>query len=167
MIETERLLIRKFTLDDADAYLRLNSDPDVLRYTGDPPIESLDESREVLLNYPLRDYEVYGYGRLACIEKSSGQLIGFAGLKYIEDIDEIELGFRFLREYWGKGYATESSLGVLEHGRRELGLDRIVALVTPENRNAVKTLLKLGMVFERKVRLSGEDTDDDLYVMPV
>lgn len=166
MIETERLLIRKFTPDDAEAYLRLNSDPDVLRYTGDAPIASLEESRQVLLDYPLRDYEVYGYGRLACIEKSSGQMVGFAGLKYIEDIDEIELGVRFMREYWGKGYATESSLGVLEHARRELGLDRIVALVEPDNKNAVKTLHKLGMVFEKKVRLSGEDTDDDLYVWP-
>lgn len=98
MIKTDRLILRKFTLDDVEGYFRLNSDPDVARYTGNKPFESLEESRNTLLRAPLRDYEIYGYGRLACVEKTSGELIGFAGLKYLPELGEVDLGYRFLPE---------------------------------------------------------------------
>lgn len=163
MIETERLLLRKFTLDDIEAYFRLNSNPDVIRYTGDPAFISLDDARRVLLSAPLRDYEVHGYGRLACVEKASGELIGFCGLKYLDDMDEVDLGYRFLPDYWGKGYATESSLAVMRYGRNVMGLERIVGFVHPDNAGSVRVLVKVGMKFERQIRIADVSFDVDLY----
>ncbi|MGA8279132.1 MAG: GNAT family N-acetyltransferase [Rhodanobacteraceae bacterium] len=163
MIETNRLILRKFTLDDVEGYFRLNSNPGVVRYTGDDPFSSLEDARQTLLKAPLRDYDIHGYGRLACVKKSSGKLIGFAGLKYLSEMDEVDLGYRFLTEYWGKGYATESSVAVMDYGRNVLGLGRIIGIVQPGNVASAKVLLKLGMLYERKVKYGSEESEHDLY----
>ncbi len=158
-MHTERLLIRPFTVDDADAYLPLVSDPDVIRYTGDVPQSSVDGAREILITRPLRDYAVHGFGRMACIEKSSGRLVGFSGLKFLEDLGEVDIGYRFLPDCWGKGYATESARALMQHGVRELGLKRVIGLVLRENTASAKVLCKLGLTFERFIALDGLDLD--------
>ena len=162
-IETERLLLRKFTLDDLDDYFDLGTRPEVLRFVGGKPFASIDEARETLVAAPLRDYQLYGYGRLACIEKATGRLIGFNGLKYLPDIDEVDVGYRFFSDCWGKGYATESSLAVMQYGRESLGLERIVGIVHPENAASIRVLKKLGLRYEKKTRLEGLGEDLDLY----
>jgi RimJ/RimL family protein N-acetyltransferase len=162
-LETERLWMRRFTLDDAEDFLRLNSDPEVVRYVGREPLTSIEQAREMLQSAPLRDYRLYGFGRLACIEKQSGKLIGFAGLKFVEEIDEVDIGYRFLPQYWGCGLATESSIAVIDYGRNALDLKRIVGIVDPENRGSVKVLQKLGLKYERKINLSLTEVDLDLY----
>ena len=108
-MQTNRLVIRPFTLADAEEYFPLVSDPDILRFTGEGPVNSIDDARQILLTRPISDYSKHGFGRMACVEKSSGRLIGFSGLKYLPDLDEVDIGYRFLPEAWGKGYATESS----------------------------------------------------------
>ncbi|WP_193166368.1 GNAT family N-acetyltransferase [Microbulbifer hainanensis] len=163
MLETERLLLRKFTLDDAEEYFQLNANADVVRYTGQAPFTSVDEAVAVLKSAPLRDYQIHGFGRLACINKRSGRLIGFCGLKYLAELDEIDIGYRFLPEFWGRGLATESSLPVMEYGRNVLGLKRIIGLVEPDNIGSVNVLKKLGLAFERKVSLDPAETEMDLY----
>ena len=163
MLETARLQLRKFTLDDAEEYFRLNSNSEVVRYTGQSPLTSIDEAIEVLKSAPLRDYQIHGFGRLACIDKNSDRLIGFCGLKYLPDIDEIDIGYRFLPEFWGRGFATESSLPVMEYGRNVLGLKRIIGLVDPDNSGSVNVLKKLGLTFERKISLDPAEPKMDLY----
>ncbi len=163
MLETERLMLRKFTLDDVPAYFRLNSDPEVVRFTGDKAFESEDEARAVMRAAPLHDYETRGYGRLACIEKASGELVGFCGLKYLSDLEEVDLGYRFLPGYWGKGYATESACAVMDHGRKILAIERIVGLVDPGNAASVRVLVKVGMQFECKIRMPEFAGEIDLY----
>jgi RimJ/RimL family protein N-acetyltransferase len=148
-IDTERLILRPFTLDDAAAWLPLISLPAVIRYTGDIPATSVDEARELLRTRPLRDYAVHGYGRMAVIEKSSGRLVGFSGLKYLEDLREVDIGYRFLPDCWGKGYATESASALMEQGRREHGVRRIVGMAHPDNAASIHVLEKLGLRFER------------------
>ena len=163
-IETERLILRRFALDDAAAFLPLVSLPDVLRYTGDRPLESVGEVAELLECRPLRDYELYGYGRMACIERATGRLIGFSGLKYLPDMEETDVGYRFLPEAWGKGYATESAAAVMEVQPAEFGLARVIGLVQPENLASVRVLRKLGMHFER--HLAADDHPaTDLYAI--
>ncbi len=149
MLETERLILRPFTLDDAEAWLHLISDPDVIRYTGDTPAGSIDEARELLRTRPLRDYAMHGYGRLAVIEKASARLVGFSGLKYVPNLQDVDIGYRFLPDCWGKGYATESARPLMEHGWRELGLKRIVATIHPDNPASGRVLEKLGLRHER------------------
>lgn len=155
-IETPQLLLRPFMLDDAEAYWPLLRLPDVLRYTGEEPKTSLDEVREMLLTRPLHDYAAHGYGRMACIEKDSGRLVGFSGLKYLEELKETDVGYRFLPDCWGKGYATESGKALMAQGREQFGLKRIIGLAEPANGASCRVLEKLGLFFEREL-----DEEDD------
>jgi ribosomal-protein-alanine N-acetyltransferase len=161
-IETPQLLLRPFTLDDASDYWPLARLPDVLRYTGEDARTSLEEVREVLLTRPLRDYAVHGYGRMACIEKSTGRLVGFSGLKYLEDLQETDIGYRFLPDSWGKGYATESAQALMAQGREQFDLTRIIGLVQPANGASSRVLEKLGLVYERSF-----DPDDGHGILKV
>ena len=162
-IETDRLILRRFTLDDAPAYQRLNSDPAVLRYTYDPPIETLEEARRILQEAPLADYANYGYGRVACVLKETGELIGFSGLKYLPDYGETDIGYRFVQRCWGQGLATESALPMMVYGREALGLRRIVGIVDPDNRASARVLRKLGLVYEGLRHVPELDRDMHIY----
>jgi RimJ/RimL family protein N-acetyltransferase len=166
-METENLYLRRFTLDDAEAYWPLTSMPEILRYTGEQPQASLDEVRHILRTRPLKDYATRGYGRMACIEKSSGRLVGFSGLKFLEDLNEVDIGYRFLPECWGKGYATESARVLMQQGASEHGIERIVGLVHPDNIGSVRVLKKLGLVFERKLPPEGDEQRFNLYAMRI
>lgn len=148
ILTTERLHLREFDEDDLDAFLSLLSDPEVLRYTGDPGggLKSKAEARAILHSHPLQDYRKYGYGRWACALRASGAVIGFAGLKYLEATQEVDIGYRFLPAYWGQGLASEACQAVFDYGRRELAVGRITALVDPANVASVKILEKLGLV---------------------
>jgi RimJ/RimL family protein N-acetyltransferase len=165
-IETERLILRPFTLEDAEAWLPLISLPEVIRYTGDSPAQSVDDARESLRLRPLRDYTLYGFGRLAVIEKESGRLVGFCGFKYVIELGEIDIGYRFLPDCWGKGYATESGAALMAQDRRARGIRRVVGTVHPDNPASGRVLEKLGLRFERTL-----DPDEDgvgflLYATP-
>ena len=164
VIETERLRLRRFTVDDAEAYWPLVSHPDVLRHVGEPAVTSIAAVRDLLESRPLRDYRLYGYGRMACIDKHSGRLIGFSGLKYLDDMDETDIGYRFIPEAWGKGYATESAAAVIARQAAEFGLRRIIGLVEPENAGSVGVLKKLGLTFERRLTDPAHG-DLDLYAV--
>ena len=162
-MQTARLLLRRFTLDDAEAYMPLVSDPAVLRYTGEEPQQSIEAVRQILQTRPLRDYLKYGYGRMACIEKSTGRLVGFCGLKYLEDLNEVDIGYRFMPDTWGKGYATESASAVMNQCRKEGKIKRVIGLVEPENLGSVNVLKKLGLFFERSVILEDSKVPLDQY----
>jgi RimJ/RimL family protein N-acetyltransferase len=141
--ETDRLLIREFVPDDAPEFFAFDSDPDVMRHVGEPPSESVEQVREKLSAYP--DYRERGYGRWAVVHKADGRVIGFNGLKYLPEIGAVDLGYRFLKEYWGQGIATESSRAVLEYGFNTLHLDPIIGMAVPENVGSIHVLKKLGM----------------------
>jgi RimJ/RimL family protein N-acetyltransferase len=162
MIKTERLILRRFTTDDAEEYFPLIADPEINRYTGQTLVETVEQARQALLDYPIRDYQVVGYGRMACIEKSSGRLIGFSGMKYLDDLGEADVGYRFVRDAWGKGYATESAQVLMQECLREFGLRRVIGMVDPSNEGSSRVLTKLGLAFERKIDV-GADCMFDLY----
>ncbi|WP_115719272.1 GNAT family N-acetyltransferase [Gallaecimonas mangrovi] len=152
MIDTPRLRLRRFTLDDVPAFFAMTSDRQVLRYTGEAgPVNSLAEAEQKLRAAPLADYERYGYGRLAVELKSSGEVIGFCGLKFLPEFNVPELGYRILPAFWGQGLITEAGKAVLEYGHTELGLARIIALIHPDNSRSVRVAEKLGMTAEKKV----------------
>jgi len=147
MIETERLLLREFTPDDANAFLTLCSDPVITRYTGGPAMATLDDARKGLLERPIADYRKHGYGRWACVLKATGQVIGFTGLKFLDELGEVDLGYRFLPDYWGQGLATEASRPCIDFGFHRLKLGRILGLVDLDNGASVRVLMKLGFAF--------------------
>lgn len=151
---TERIEHRAFTLDDCEAFYRLNSHPQVMRFTGEPPLKSLEEARQAIADYP--DFETVGYGRWACVLKETRTVIGFCGLKYLPDLDEVDVGFRFLPEYWGKGIATETCSACIEFGFDTLKLDRILGLALPENGASIRVLEKCGMSRQGEITYDGE-----------
>ncbi len=164
-LRTKRLILRPFTEADAPAYHALVSDPEVLRYTGENPVTTVEEALAILRSRPLRDYAVHGFGRMACVLLESNELIGFCGLKRLEDFNsEVDIGYRFVARYWGLGLASESAAALYQQGKDQLQLARIIGLVIPENNGSVRVLEKLGMQREKAIRVPGASRDFDLYV---
>jgi RimJ/RimL family protein N-acetyltransferase len=123
----------------------------------------VDEAREILITHPLADYRQRGFGRWACILKSNGEHIGFCGPKYLKEIGEVDLGFRFTPANWGKGYATEAARASVQDAFDRLNLDQIVGLAEPENHASIRVLEKVGLKFTGLVRLF--DLDMRRYVI--
>jgi len=157
IIETSRLLLREFTLEDiADVYA-FGSNEVVNRYTGDPLMESPAQARKVISDTWLVDYKTYGYGRWALIYKPEKKLIGFVGLKYLSDIQETDIGYRLLPDYWGKGIATEAAKEVLAYGQQTLGIKRIIGIAFPENIASCRVLEKIGLKWYKTADYPGEN----------
>ncbi len=152
--QTTRIEHRAFTPEDAEVFYRLNSHPEVMRYTGEPPLQSIDDARKAIINYP--DFDTVGYGRWACVLKQSGAVIGFCGLKYLPELDAVDVGFRFFPEYWGKGIGTEVCTACIEFGFETLKLTSIIGLVLPENAASIRVLEKCGMLLDGEVVFDGD-----------
>ncbi|MBL7741243.1 MAG: GNAT family N-acetyltransferase [Chitinophagaceae bacterium] len=146
IIETERLLLRTFTINDASLIYELNIDPEVTRYTHDP-IRDIDHAQEVLEKTILPQYALYNHGRWAVHIRSSMQFVGWCGLKYRSELNEVDLGYRFQRQAWGKGYATEAAYACIKYGFEKLGLDRIVGRAETGNAGSCRVLEKCGMKY--------------------
>lgn len=147
-IETARLLLRPLEKTDAERLFLLDSNPEVMKYIGQPVLSEIEQSQEVIAMIQ-KQYHDNGIGRYAVIEKESGLLIGWSGLKlYKGKINNhenfYELGYRFLPEFWGKGYAKESSRAFLEAGFNEINIDVIYAYTHCENTASNNALEKLG-----------------------
>lgn len=148
ILETERLLLREITLNDKEALFQLHTDPAVQKYTGEPLVESIEEM-ERAIQTRISDYVKYGYGRWATFLKEEMQFIGWAGLAYLPEFDEIDLGYRFSPQYWGKGYATEASRAILTYGFDALKLERIIAIAMKGNGASIRVMEKVGMAFDK------------------
>ena len=155
ILETERLILRRFELKDAPHFFELNSDPEVIRYTGDPPFESIEAAEAFIKAYDV--YKRDGYGRWAVELKSNGEFLGFCGLRLDDDGPETDIGFRFHRRHWCMGYASESGQACLDHGFNTLGLRRIIGRAMHENKASIRVLQKLGMRFSHNDHCHGHD----------
>lgn len=153
--ETKRLILREMTPHDAENAYLLNLDPDVVKYTGDVAFKSIEEAKNFLINY--NHFKKYGFGRWAVIRKSDNEYLGWCGLKYSIDKDEYDLGYRFMKKYWGFGYATESSIKSLELGFNKFNIKCIVGRVMTDNLASIKVLEKIGMSFYKNETCGGED----------
>lgn len=145
LIHTPRLRLREMVETDAPVLLELNSYPEVVRYTGDGPLFTVEKALEVVQSVQAQ-YAAHGMGRLMVERTDSGEVLGWCGLKKLVDRDEVDLGYRFFPRYWGEGYATESGAACLVYGFESLGLDRIMARAMPDNGGSVRVLEKLGFV---------------------
>ena len=146
VLETSRLLLRRFTEADAPLVYRLNSDPEVLQYLHEPLLTDEAHAQKIIREIILPQYRQQ-LGRWAVHTKEDGEFIGWCGLKYRPELDEIDLGYRFRKASWGKGYATESSGRVLEFGFHELRLPAITGRAHVENIASIKVLEKIGMQY--------------------
>ena len=145
ILETERLLLREYVKDDAQAFFELNTDPQVLRFVPDKPLLSVEQARQILIDHPIADYRTRGFGRCACILKSTGENIGFAGLKYLADLEEVDVAYRLMPAHWGSGLATEAARASVQFGFSHLGMKQIIGLAMPENVASIRVLEKAGL----------------------
>ena len=141
--QTDRLILRAMTPDDAEAFYQLNSNEAVMRYTHEPLLQSVEQARTAIERYS--DFETHGFGRWGCFLTSDNTMIGFCGLKYLNDLKAVDLGYRLLTEYWGQGFATEAALASVAFGFDTLQLDQIIALTLPQNVGSIRVLEKVGM----------------------
>jgi len=146
ILETERLVFREFSSGDAHLIYELNLDPEITRYTLDP-VRDLDHAREILEQTIRPQYTLYGHGRWAVLLKPTLSFIGWCGLKTRPELEEVDLGYRFMKTAWGKGYATEAAKASLQHGFSQLGLDRIVGRALTGNLASIRVLEKSGMKY--------------------
>ena len=155
-IETERLLLRELRPSDIEGMFVLESDPLVLKYLGTPPHTHKEQTAETI-EFIRKQYENNGIGRWAAIEKASGAFIGWAGLKFITDIENNrtrfhDVGYRLIPRYWGKGYATEAAKAALEYGFNTMQLHEIIGMCNEENLASRRALEKCGLTFVEKFR---------------
>lgn len=155
----QRLILRPHRYADAEFMVELNSDPEVTAHTPDGPLPGLDVA-EAIVKSLRQQFVDRRIGRFIVEDSSTGRAIGWCGLKWLEESDEIDLGYRFLRETWGKGVATEAARSCLHYGFKELHFSRITARVLPRNAGSIKVLQKLGM---REIGTVTEDKTTYLY----
>ena len=148
MIESERLIFRQFTLDDLPTLIEQRSDPDVNKYLGGTKLQNPDALAKRIRFY-ISCYDDHGFGMSAMIWKSTGEVIGSAGLQPLDGTDEIEVGYSMIKKYWGKGIGTEAARAWLDHGFNHAGLDRIVAVAHTGNWASRHIMEKLGMKYEK------------------
>jgi RimJ/RimL family protein N-acetyltransferase len=156
-LETERLILRRFTRADADVLFALDDDPEVMRYINGGLPASLEEIERDDLPHFLRQYDALpGWGFWAAIERSTGAFLGWFHLRPNKGApdDEPDLGYRLHRSAWGRGYATEGSRALIDKAFRELGARRVVANTMVVNNASWRVMEKSGM---RRVRLFHAD----------
>ena len=153
--ETKRLILREITANDTEQAYLLNLDPEVIRYTGDKPFKNSEEAKIFLENY--NHYKKYGFGRWGVIDKTNSEFLGWCGLKFIEKNNEYDVGFRFFKKHWGKGYATESARACIELGFTKFNMSVIIGRAAKQNVASIKVLQKLGMSYFKDDDCHGED----------
>src|SRR3982751_3973205 len=155
VLETDRLVLRRMSADDADFMLGLLNDPSWLRFIGDRGVRTREDARAYILKGPVDMYERLGFGIYLTELKEEGVPIGICGLVKRDFLEDVDIGFALLPGFWGQGYAYEAASAVMEHAREALGLKRLVAITNPENPRSVRLLEKLGFSFARMGRRSG------------
>ncbi|MGL4597533.1 MAG: GNAT family N-acetyltransferase, partial [Bacteroidia bacterium] len=157
LFTTSRLAFYPISEDDAAIMFDLNSDPEVIRYTGDSAFESVEAAR-LFFRERVASYARAGYGRWKVVLRDSGEFSGWCGLKYHDDENITDVGYRFFQRYWGKGYGTEACKATLHYGFQELKLVEVYAHARVENIASCRILEKCGMVFQEISQACDGDT---------
>lgn len=157
VLQTERLILRRFELRDAAFILRLVNEPAWLEFIGDKGVRTLADAAEYLRKGPLDMYQRYGFGLYRVELAQDGTPIGTCGLIKRDTLPDVDIGYALLPEFWGRGYAREAAAAVLSYGARAVGLARIVAITTPHNASSIRLLEKIGLKFERALDFGSGD----------
>ncbi|HEU5131487.1 MAG TPA: GNAT family N-acetyltransferase [Pyrinomonadaceae bacterium] len=163
VLETERLSLRKFTVDDAEFILTLLNEPAFRRYIGDKKVRNLEDACQYILTGPVASYERYGFGLLLVELKESHTPVGMCGLLKREQLPDPDIGFALLSDFWNKGFAFEAASSVLQDAVQRLKLERIVAITSLDNDASIGLLQRLGFSFEKIVQMSPEGEQLKLF----
>lgn len=164
-IATARLTIRPLTLADAAFIVTLLNDPDWLRFIGDKAVHSEDDARRYLETGPLAMYAMHGFGLCAVERNTDRATIGMCGLIRRIGLEDVDIGYAFLPQSRGQGFALEAAQAVLDYGLDTVGIARIVAITDPDNAASSRVLQRIGMRFERQVHLTDGAKPVALYAI--
>jgi RimJ/RimL family protein N-acetyltransferase len=154
VIRCARLELRELTLQDDEFILRLLNEAAFLRFIGDKGVRTLSDARDYIVQGPMESYRRFGFGLYLTSLLDGGSPIGVCGLVKRDTLADIDIGFAFLSRYWSHGYASESAAAVLAYGEQQLKLRRIVAITAPDNHASIAVLERIGLRFERMIKLS-------------
>ncbi|WP_299005560.1 GNAT family N-acetyltransferase [uncultured Tenacibaculum sp.] len=165
-LETERLILREFRESETEGIFELDSNAEVHKYLGNNPITTYKQAEDIITFFE-EQYKERGIGRFAAFEKESGEFIGWSGLKLNtgekEELngftDFIDIGYRFIPRFWGKGYASESAFACLDFGFKEMNYDIIYGAADVENIGSNKILQKIGLQFVNEFGFKGVDVN--------
>ncbi len=162
ILETERLALRQFIADDAAFVFELVNEPSFIQNIGDRNVRSLADAVNYLEKGPISSYARNGFGLYHVQLKESGESIGMCGLIKRDTLEDVDIGYAYLPKFWSNGYAVEAALAVKEQVR-SLGLKRLVAITDPDNAGSIRVLEKIGLTFEKMIRLSTDDIELKLF----
>ncbi len=159
-LQTERLILREILTSDEDGMFELDSDKDVHKYLGNQPFTKIEESRE-MIRFIRKQYEDNGIGRWAMINKETNEFMGWTGLKLMKDltnchINYYDLGYRLIKRFWGKGYATESAKASVSYGFSALKLNEIYGMADVNNKESRQVLEKAGLKYVEDFDFRGD-----------
>ena len=161
--KTDRLQLRKFSLDDAPFLLRLLNEESFIRNIGDRNVRGLDDARNYISEKLIASYERYGWGLYLTVLKETKTPIGMCGLVKRDFLPQPDMGFALLPDFCGMGYAFEASMAILYHAENQLALPELLAITNPDNDKSCALLEKLGFIFTKQVRPPDENKDLKLY----
>jgi [ribosomal protein S5]-alanine N-acetyltransferase len=164
ILETERLILRQMRAEDAEFIFELVNEAAFIRNVGDKGVRALDDARNYILTGPVASYAKFGFGLYLVALRDTGDAIGICGLLKRDSLEDVDIGFAFLERFRRKGFAYESAAAVMGYGRNELGLKRIVAITSTDNEGSMRVLEKIGLRFEKMIRMPGSDEDTRLFV---
>jgi [ribosomal protein S5]-alanine N-acetyltransferase len=163
VLETDRLRLRRLSVDDVDFTLRLLNEPSFIQNIGDKGVRSIEDARAYILNGPIASYEKFGFGLYLVETKETGVPAGICGLLKRDALEDADIGYALVPEFWSQGYALEAASGVISYAVRELGLKRVVAITNPENSGSIRLLEKLGFRYERMVKMTEDAAEIKLF----
>ena len=163
VLSTERLRLREITTDDAAFMLALLNEPSFIKNIGDRGVRNLEDAKHYILKGPAASYTQNGFGLYLVELKSSHTPIGMCGLVNRDSLEDVDVGYAFMPQFWGKGYAVESASAVMIYAKQTLGLERIVGITASDNAGSIRVLEKIGLTFERMITLAGDDEEIMLF----
>lgn len=163
VLETERVILRRLTANDAAFILNLLNQPSFIRYIGDRGVRNLSDARLYIETKFIESYQRFGFGLYLVELKPDQTPIGICGFVKRDALPDADIGFAFLPEYWSQGYGVESARAAFDYGKSVLGFKRILAITTKDNEGSGKLLAKVGLKYERMIRLSDKDDEAKLF----
>ena len=163
VLKTKRLLLRRLVREDAEFILRLLNEPSWLEFIGDKQVYNLNHAKKYIELAPMTMYEKYGFGLLLVCCKESSAPIGLCGLMKRDNLDDADLGYALLPEFWQQGYAWEAVETILDYAKNTLQLTNILALSKSSNTASIKLLNKVGFLFERDLKLMDDEENLQIY----
>ena len=163
VLETERLTLRQMTNDDAPFILELLNEPSFIQNIGDRGVRTIEDAEAYILNGPVKSYEKHGFSLYLVILKETNESIGMCGLIKRDGLEDVDIGYALLPRFWSKGYAVEAARAVKDCAKDVIGLKRLVAIVDPANEGSIRVLEKIGLRYEKMIRLSADDIELKLF----